>query len=124
MIRRFHEAKINNLSEVVCWGDGSPKREFLYVDDLADACLVCMLNYESDEIINVGTGADITIKELAEIVANVVGYKGSIVWDDIAAINGTPRKVLNIDKIKSLGWEAKMDLSTGISVAYSSFLAK
>jgi len=124
MIRRFHEAKINNVSEVVCWGDGSPKREFLYVDDLAYACLLCMLNYESDEIINVGTGTDITIKELAGIVANVVGYEGSIVWDDVAAINGTPRKVLNIDKIKSLGWEAKVDLPTGIAEAYSSFLAK
>lgn len=124
MIRRFHEAKINNISEVVCWGDGSPKREFLYVDDLADACLLCMLGYESDEIINVGTGTDITIKELAGIVANVVGYKGSIVWDDIAAINGTPRKVLNIDKIRSLSWEAKVDLPAGIGAAYSSFLAK
>jgi GDP-L-fucose synthase len=124
MIRRFHEAKINNLSEVVCWGDGSPKREFLYVDDLADACLLCMLNYESDEIINVGTGTDITIKELAVIVASVIGYKGGIVWDDIAAINGTPRKVLNIDKIRSLGWESKVDLPAGISAAYSSFLAK
>jgi len=124
MIRRFHEAKINNISEVVCWGDGSPKREFLYVDDLADACLLCMLKYESDEIINIGVGEDITIKELAFIVADVVGYKGLIVWDDIAAINGTPRKVLNIDKIKSLGWEAKVDLPTGIAEAYSSFLSK
>lgn len=122
MIRRFHEAKTNKLSEVVCWGDGSPKREFLYVDDLADACLLCMLNYESDEIINVGTGADTTIKELAGIVANVVGYEGSIVWDDITAINGTPRKVLNVDKIKSLGWGAKVDLQAGISAAYSDFL--
>ena len=124
MIRRFHEAKVNNLSEVVCWGDGSPKREFLYVDDLASACLLCMLNYEDDEIINVGTGSDITIKELAVIVANVVGYEGSIVWDDVVGINGTPRKVLNIDKIKSLGWEAKTHLSYGISAAYTDFLSK
>jgi GDP-L-fucose synthase len=124
MIRRFHEAKINNLSEVVCWGDGSPKREFLYVDDLATACLLCMLDYESDEIINVGTGCDITIKEVANIVSSVIGYKGNIVWDDIVSINGTPKKVLSIDKIKSLGWEARVDLPEGIDAAYADFLAK
>lgn len=103
MIRRFHEAKIKNLPEVTCWGDGSPKREFLYVDDLAEACLLCMLNYESKEIINIGTGRDITIRELAGTVAKAVGYEGEIKWDNTASINGTPRKVLNVNKIPRMG---------------------
>jgi GDP-L-fucose synthase len=122
MIRRFHEAKIKNLPEVTCWGDGSPKREFLYVDDLAEACLLCMLNYESKEIINIGTGRDITIRELAGTVAKAVGYEGEIKWDNTASINGTPRKVLNVNKIKSLGWEAKTDLPTGIKNTCEDFL--
>ena len=113
MIRKFHEAK----DKVTLWGDGSAMREFLYVDDLAEAAFKCMVNYDSEEIINVGTGKDITIKELAETIADVVGFKGEIIWD-ISKPNGTPRKVLNIDKIKSLGWKPKVDLREGIEKTY------
>ena len=113
MIRKFHEAK----DKVTLWGDGSAMREFLYVDDLAEAAFKCMVNYDSEEIINVGTGKDITIKELATTIADVVGFKGDIVWDT-SKPNGTPRKVLNIDKIKSLGWEPKVSLKDGIERTY------
>ena len=113
MIRKFHEAK----DKVTLWGDGSAMREFLYVDDLAEAALKCMVNYDSEEIINVGTGKDITIKELATTIADVVGFKGDIVWDT-SKPNGTPRKVLNVDKIKSLGWEPKVGLREGIEKTY------
>ena len=113
MIRKFHEAK----DKVTLWGDGSAMREFLYVDDLAEAAFKCMVNYDSEEIINVGTGKDITIKELAETIADVVGFKGEIVWDT-SKPNGTPRKVLNIDKIKSLGWKPKVGLREGIEKTY------
>ena len=113
MIRKFHEAK----DKVTLWGDGSAMREFLYVDDLAEAAFKCMVNYDSEEIINVGTGKDITIKELATTIADVVGFKGEIVWDT-SKPNGTPRKVLNVDKIKSLGWEPKVGLREGIKKTY------
>ena len=113
MIRKFHEAK----DKVTLWGDGSAMREFLYVDDLAEAAFKCMVNYDSEEIINVGTGKDITIKELATTIADVVGFKGEIVWDT-SKPNGTPRKVLNVDKIKSLGWEPKVGLKDGIKKTY------
>jgi GDP-L-fucose synthase len=113
MIRKFHEAE----DKVTLWGDGSAMREFLYVDDLAEACYVCMQKYEDDEHINVGTGEDVTIKELAETVAKVVGNK-SIEWDT-SKPNGTPRKVLNVDKIKSLGWEPKIKLKEGIESTYT-----
>ena len=113
MIRKFHEAKDN----VTLWGDGSAMREFLYVDDLAEAAFKCMVNYDSEEIINVGTGKDITIKELAETIADVVGFKGEIVWDT-SKPNGTPRKVLNVDKMKSLGWKPKVGLREGIKKTY------
>ena len=113
MIRKFHEAK----DKVTLWGDGSAMREFLYVDDLAEAAFKCMVNYDSEEIINVGTGKDITIKELATTIADVVGFKGEIVWDT-SKPNGTPRKVLNVDKIKSLGWEPKVGLKDGIEKTY------
>ena len=112
MIRKFHEAE----DKVTLWGDGSAMREFLHVDDLAEACYVCMQKYEDDEHINVGTGEDVTIKELAETVAKVVGNK-SIEWDT-SKPNGTPRKVLNVDKIKSLGWEPKISLEGGIESTY------
>ena len=113
MIRKFHEAK----DKVTLWGDGSAMREFLYVDDLAEAAFKCMVDYDSEEIINVGTGKDITIKELATTIADVVGFKGEIVWD-ISKPNGTPRKVLNVDKMKSLGWEPKVGLREGIEKTY------
>ena len=113
MIRKFHEAK----DKVTLWGDGSAMREFLYVDDLAEAAFKCMLRYDSEDIINVGTGKDITIKDLAETIADVVGFKGEIEWDT-SKPNGTPRKVLNVDKIESLGWEPKVSLREGIKKTY------
>ena len=113
MIRKFHEAK----DKVTLWGDGSAMREFLYVDDLAEAAFKCMVRSDSEEIIKVGTGKDITIKELATTIADVVGFKGEIVWDT-SKPNGTPRKVLNIDKIKSLGWKPKVGLREGIEKTY------
>ena len=113
MIRKFHEAK----DKVTLWGDGSAMREFLYVDDLAEAAFKCMLRYDSENIINVGTGKDITIKDLAETIADVVGFKGEVVWDT-SKPNGTPRKVLNVDKIESLGWEPKVSLREGIKKTY------
>lgn len=117
MIAKFHNAEINNLSQVKCWGDGSAMREFLHVDDLAEACYVCMQKYDEVEHINVGTGEDITIKELAHTISNVVGFIGDIEWDT-AKPNGTPRKVLNVDKIKSLGWKPKIGLREGIEKTY------
>lgn len=121
LIRRFHEAKENNLPEVVCWGDGSPLREFLYVDDLADLCVFLMNNYSGDETVNAGTGKEITIKELAKLVAKIVGYKGKIVWDTTKP-NGTPRKLLNVSKSKAMGWSYKVELEDGIKLAYDDFL--
>ena len=116
MIRKFHEAK----DKVTLWGDGSAMREFLHVDDLAEACFECMKSYDSPDVINVGTGQDVTIKELAETVADVVGFKGEIVWDT-SKPNGTPRKVLNIEKIKTLGWKPKISLREGIESTYEWF---
>ena len=121
MLRRFHEAKVNNAPSVVCWGDGSAKREFLHVDDLAEACYTCMEKYEEGGHINVGTGEDVTIKELAETISDVVGYEGKIEWDT-SKPNGTPRKVMNVDKMKSLGWEPKIKLRDGIESAYKWYL--
>jgi GDP-L-fucose synthase len=112
-IRKFHEGK----GKVTVWGDGTAMREFLHVDDLAEACFTCMKDYDSEDIINVGTGVDVTIKELAETIANVVGFSGIIQWDTTKP-NGTPRKLLNIDKIKSLGWEPKISLKSGIESTY------
>lgn len=112
MIRKFHEG-----GDVVLWGDGSPKREFLHADDLAEACYVCMEKYSDAEQINVGVGIDVSLKELAELIADVVGFTGQINWNTEVP-NGTLRKVLNIDKIKSLGWEPKIDLREGIIKTY------
>ena len=117
MIRKFHEAALLRHGKVTLWGDGSPMREFLHVDDLAEACFVCMEKYDDEEHINIGTGEDVTIKELAETVAKVVDYRNTIEWDT-SKPNGTPRKVLNVDKIKSLGWEPKISLSEGIKSTY------
>jgi GDP-L-fucose synthase len=114
-IRKFEEGK--RVGKVTCWGDGSAMREFLHVDDLAEACFICMRDYNQSDIINIGTGEDVTIKQLAETIANVVGFDGEIQWDT-SKPNGTPRKVLNVDKIKSLGWEPKISLEEGIKSTY------
>ena len=116
MIRKFDDA-LRSGSQVTLWGDGSPRREFLHVDDLADACFACMKDYDSPEPINVGTGKDVPIKNLATLIEQTVGYNGIVNWD-ITKPNGTPRKVLNIDKIKSLGWEPKIGLEEGIKSTY------
>ena len=118
MISKF-DGSLNKSEhwEVELWGDGTPKREFLHVDDLAEACIKCMQDYDESEPINVGTGEDVTIKELAETIAGVVGYKNNIKWNTDKP-NGTPRKVLNVDKMKSLGWEPKIGLREGIESTY------
>lgn len=121
LIRRFHEAKEQGLDEVVCWGDGSPLREFLYVDDLANLCVFLMNNYSGNETVNAGTGMEITIKELSQLVADTVGYTGKIVWDTTKP-NGTPRKLLDVSKAKGLGWTAKTSLCDGVAAAYADFL--
>jgi len=125
MIRRFHQAKLNGDSEVVCWGSGSPKREFLYCDDLADACIYIMENFTAEQLdnqtVNIGTGKDITIKELAELVAKIVGFEGEIKWDSEKP-DGTPRKLLDVSKLNQLGWRYKTELSDGIALAYKDFL--
>lgn len=121
LIRRFHEAREQGLDEVVCWGDGSPLREFLYVDDLANLCVFLMNNYSGNETVNAGTGKEITIKELAELVAEAVGYRGRIVWDT-SKPNGTPRKLLDVSKATALGWTYSTGLRDGIALAYEDFL--
>jgi GDP-L-fucose synthase len=124
MIAKFHSA-LNHSEywQVKLWGDGSAMREFLHVDDLAEACYICMENYDEPEHINVGTGEDVTIKQLAETIADVVGYDRHINWDTTKP-NGTPRKVLNVDKIKSLGWESKIGLREGIEKTYEWYKAQ
>ena len=123
MIRRFHEAKIKNLSSVTCWGDGSPLREFLFVDDLANLCVFLMNNYSGNETVNAGSGKEISIKNLAELVAEIVGFDGEIFWDT-SKPNGTPRKVIDVSKAASLGWTYKTELRDGIKIAYEDFLSK
>ena len=121
LIRRFHEAKESNLKEVTCWGDGTPMREFLYVDDLADLCVFLMNNYSGNETVNAGTGKEVSIKELTDLVAKVVGYEGEIKWDT-SKPNGTPRKLLDVSKSAALGWKYKTELEDGIRLAYEDFL--
>lgn len=121
MIRRFHEAKVQGLPEVTCWGDGSALREFLYVDDLAELCVFLMNTYSGNETVNAGTGKELTIRELAETVAAVVGYTGAIKWD-ASRPNGTPRKLLDVSKATRLGWTYKTELKDGIRLAYEDFL--
>lgn len=121
LIRRFHEAKVEDKNSVTCWGDGSSLREFLYVDDLANLCVFLMNNYSSNETVNAGTGKELTIKELAELVAKVVGYDGKIEWDT-SKPNGTPRKLLDVSKATKLGWTYKTELEDGIRLAYKDFL--
>ena len=121
LIRRFHEAKEEGRESVTCWGDGTPLREFLYVDDLADLCLFLMNNYSGNETVNAGTGKEITIKALTELVAKVVGYEGEILWDT-SKPNGTPRKLLDVSKSAAMGWRYRTELEDGIKVAYEDFL--
>lgn len=120
-IRKFHEAKEKGLTEVTCWGDGSPLREFLYVDDLANLCVFLMNNYSGNETINAGTGKELSIKELANLIANIVGYNGEIKWD-ASKPNGTPRKLLDISKSKQLGWKYTTEIEDGIKLSYKDFL--
>ncbi|MBL0181152.1 MAG: GDP-L-fucose synthase [Chitinophagaceae bacterium] len=123
LIRRFHEAKVSGLEEVVIWGSGSPKREFLFADDLADACLFLMEEYSSKEIVNIGCGDDLSIKELAEMVKEVTGYTGNLAFDT-SKPDGTPRKLLDVSKINALGWRYKTSLKEGMNIAYKDFLTK
>ena len=122
LIRRFHEAKEQGLKAVTCWGDGSPLREFLYVDDLANLCVFLMERYSGNETVNAGSGKEITIKGLTELVAKVVGYEGAILWDT-SKPNGTPRKLLDVSKSAAMGWTAKTSLEEGIRLAYADFLS-
>jgi len=117
LIRKFHEAKASGQKEIILWGSGSPKREFLYVDDLAEACLFLMKNYNSSEIINIGTGEDLPIKDLAEKIKEIAGYDGKIVWDK-SKLDGTPRKLLDVGRIHKLGWKHKINLETGLKTTY------
>jgi len=121
LIRKFHEAKINNEKEVVIWGTGLPRREFLFVDDLAEACVFLMNNYNENDIINIGTGEDITIFELAELIKKVVGFKGEIV-NDATKPDGTPQKLLDVSKINKIGWHYKTSLEEGLEETYKWFL--
>lgn len=121
LIRRFHEAKERGVESVTCWGDGSPLREFLYVDDLANLCVFLMNNYSGDETVNGGTGKEVTIKVLTELVAKIIGFRGKILWDT-SKPNGTPRKLLDVSKATKLGWTYKTELEDGIRLAYKDFL--
>jgi GDP-L-fucose synthase len=123
LIRRFHEAKHAGISKVVVWGTGTPRREFLYVDDLADACIHLMKNYSSDELVNIGTGEDITIAEFARLVAATVGYTGEITFDT-SRPDGTPRKLLDVSRLAKLGWRARTSLKDGIRLAYRAYLSE
>lgn len=123
LIRKFHEAKINNASEVVIWGDGTPMREFLFADDLANALVYLINNYNEKQFVNVGYGSDVTIKELASIIAKVVGYTGKQVYDTTKP-NGTPRKLMDSSKLFATGWKPSVSLEQGIEIAYKDFLSK
>jgi GDP-L-fucose synthase len=121
LLRRIHEAKINHSKEVVIWGSGKPLREFLYVDDLADACIFLMNEYLSNETINVGSGREVSIQELAETIQKVVGFQGEIILD-ASKPDGTPRKLLDTTRLQSLGWKPKIDLEAGLELAYRDFV--
>ena len=123
LIRKFHDAKINSAATVTCWGTGTPLREFLYADDLAHACVFLMENYSDEQFINVGSGSEITIRELAELVKRIVGFSGEIVWDK-SKPDGTPRKLMDSSHLFALGWKPKINLETGIRLAYEDFLVK
>ena len=120
MIRKFHEAKVDNAPTVELWGTGTPLREFLYVDDMADACVYLLEHYDGEQHVNIGTGKEVTIKELAKIVKRTVGYQGEIVWNQDMP-DGTPRKLTNVDKLHGLGWTHKVELEEGVGLAYKWF---
>lgn len=121
LLRKFHEAKEAGSPTVECWGTGSPMREFLHVDDLAEACIFLMEHYDDKPFVNVGTGTDVTIKELAETIAEIVGYQGEIVWNTDKP-DGTPRKLMDVGRIQALGWKHRIDLREGIEKVYQDFL--
>ncbi len=123
LIRKFHKAKINNNPEVTIWGTGTPKREFLFADDLADAALKLMQEYDGEKFVNIGTGYDLSVKELAEKIQNIIGYKGNLVFD-VTKPDGTPRKLLDVSYLISLGWKYKTELEDGIRIAYEDFLKR
>lgn len=123
LIRKFHEAKINGTAEVVVWGSGSPMREFLFADDLADACYFLMQTYNENHLINIGTGTDLTIKDLALLIQKVVGFEGTLTFDS-SKPDGTPRKLMDVSKLHSLGWKHQVELEEGIRLAYKDFLNK
>lgn len=123
LIRKFHEAKVNNSPKVNIWGSGKPLREFMFADDLADACVFLMENYNDLQFVNIGVGEDISIRELAELIKEVVGFQGELEFDS-SKPDGTPRKLMDVSKLTSLGWKAKTNLKEGIKLAYEDFLKK
>ncbi len=123
LIRKFHEAKQNNEATVTIWGSGTPMREFLFADDLADACYYLMQNYNEPELINVGTGEDLTIKNLALLIKDIIGFEGELVFDS-SKPDGTPRKLMDVSKLHSTGWKHKIELKEGIALAYQDFLTR
>jgi len=122
LIRRFHEAKLQSLPDVTIWGTGSPKREFLFADDLAEACFYLMQNYDEEGLVNIGTGEDISIKDLAFLIKDIIGYEGEIKFDT-SRPDGTPRKLMDVSKLHSKGWKHKIELADGIKLAYKDFLS-
>jgi GDP-L-fucose synthase len=123
LIRKFHEAKVAGAPSVVCWGTGAPLREFLYADDLARACVFLLENYSEEQFINIGSGSEVTIRELTETVRRVIGFIGEIVWDK-SKPDGMPRKLMDSSRLRALGWQPRVDLETGIRLAYEDFLKK
>lgn len=123
LIRKFHEAKVNNTAEVIIWGSGSPMREFLFADDLAAACYFLMQEYNEPGFVNIGTGKDLTIKDLALLIKKVIGFEGALIFDS-SKPDGTPRKLMDVSKLHSLGWKHTIELEEGIELAYQDFLAK
>jgi GDP-L-fucose synthase len=120
LIRKFHEAKVSGAPNVVCWGTGSPFREFLYADDLARGCVFLLENYSGEQFINIGSGSEITIRDLTEVIKRVVGFKGEVVWDKTKP-DGTPRKLMDSSRLLALGWKPQVDLETGIRLAYDDY---
>ena len=121
LIRKMHEAKVNNAEEVLVWGTGTPKREFLFADDLAEACIFLMENYNEEQLVNIGTGEDLSIADLATMIKDIVGFKGKLVFDSTKP-DGTPRKLMDVTKLHNLGWKHNIELSEGIKIAYKDFL--